>query len=544
MRRQYTNQAATALSIHAYADMTLADQTDLIAALQNPACFPHPVDDFKVIETHISFVLLTGRYAYKIKKSVNLGFLDFTSLEKRRFYCHEELRLNRRLAPELYEDVVSITGSIEEPVIGGSGTPIEYAVRMRQFAEDARLDQISDRGELTAAHIDQLAHDIAAFHRDTPTASSESLYGSAASLGDRVLQNFEQIEAHCDDARVLQLLESLRNWSKACIVEMHDDLELRRREGWIRECHGDMHLANMALIDNRVVIFDALEFAEDLRWIDPLCEVAFLYMDLEHRGHTGFARRFLSNYLEAANDYQGLNLFRHYLVYRAMVRAKVAAIDADQHRKDKQRAATAVASVRSYLEQASRYSIAPEPMPMVVLHGFSGSGKSWVGKHLVETLGAIRIRSDVERKRLLGLDPEACTESGIATGAYAPDITLKTYQRLQALAYPVLDAGFPVILDATYLLRSQRQHIQRLAQVAGAPFVLLDVQAPDAVLRERIGRRRESERDASEATLAVLEHQLSIQEPLSAEERKYAITVDTSREVDAEALGIAIMGRG
>lgn len=543
MRRLYSNQAMAAYPAETSAGMALADQARLITALQNPACFPHPVEDFKVIETHISYVLLTGPYAYKIKKSVNLGFLDFTSLEKRRFYCHEELRLNQRLAPELYEAVVAITGSVDKPVLGGAGTPIEYAVRMRQFPDDARLDLVSERGGLTVAHIDQLAHDIAAFHRNAPSASPESLYGSAASLGDRVLQNFDQIEAHCDDGRVLQLLEPLHAWSKTCIVEMHDDLELRRREGWIRECHGDMHLANMALIDDRVVIFDALEFAEDLRWIDPLCEVAFLYMDLEHRGHLRFARRLLSNYLEAANDYQSLNLFRHYLVYRAMVRAKVAAIDADQHRKDKGRADAAVANIRSYLEQANRYSVTPEPMPMIVLRGFSGSGKSWIGKHLVETLGAIRIRSDVERKRLLGLDPEACTESGIATGAYAPDITLKTYQRLQALAYPVVDAGFPVILDATYLLRGQRLHIQRLAQVAGAPFVLLDIQAPPEVLRERIGQRLRTERDASEATLAVLEHQLTIAEPLSEEERRHAIAVDSSKNIDLEALSRAIMAQ-
>ena len=523
--------------------MDATEQSRLIAALQNPARFPHPVERFQVIQTHISYVVLTGRYAYKFKKPVNLGFLDFTSLEKRRFYCHEELRLNRRLAPEMYEAVVKITGTPDDPTFDGPGEPIEYAVRMRQFPDGARLDEVSDRGELTFAHIDQLARTLAAFHRNAPAASREQLYGTAAGIGDRVLQNFEQIAAHCTDEEVARQLQALRAWSDRCLSELHDDLESRRREGWIRECHGDLHLANMALVDDRVVIFDALEFAEDLRWIDPLCEVAFLYMDLEHRGRRDFARRFLNNYLEAANDYQGLALFRHYLVYRAMVRAKVAAIEADQHHKDKTRADTAVETVHSYLELAIRYSLPPERMPIIALHGFSGSGKSWLGKRLVETLGAVRIRSDVERKRLLGLSPEACTESGVASGAYTAEISQETYRRLPALAYPIVDAGFPVILDATYLLRSQRNQIQRLAAVAAMPFVILDVQAPEAVLRERITHREANEQDASEATLAVLDHQLTIAESLSHDERKHCIFVDTTQSIDLEELGRAILAR-
>ena len=543
MRAPAVPHSATGRTQRADTDMDTAEQTRLIAALQDPARFPHSVERLQVIETHISYVVLTGPYAYKFKKPVNLGFLDFTSLEKRRFYCHEELRLNRRLAPALYEAVVTVTGTPDNPVLDGPGDPIDYAVRMRQFPDGARLDQVSDRGELTAAHIDQLADIVAAFHRTAPAAGSQQLCGTPAGIGDRVLQNFDQIAAHCTDEDIYRQLRTLRAWSDLCLAEMHDDLDMRRRQGWIRECHGDMHLANMALIDGRVVIFDALEFAEDLRWIDPLCEVAFVYMDLEHRGHHAFARRFLNNYLEAANDYQSLGLFRHYLVYRAMVRAKVAAIDADQHHKDKARAGASIDAVRSYLELAIRYSIPPGRMPIIVLHGFSGSGKSWLGKRLVEALGAIRIRSDVERKRLLGLAPEACTDSGVAAGAYAPEITQETYRRLPALAYPIVDAGFPVILDATYLLRSQRQQIQRLATVAGMPFVILDIQAPEAVLRERIRNRKDNERDASEATLAVLDHQLAVAEPLGGDERQHTIPVDSVQPIDLEALGRAIMAR-
>jgi aminoglycoside phosphotransferase family enzyme/predicted kinase len=543
MRHSLNLQAADGITA-TDTDMDLDAQARLVKALQNPARFPHPVERFQVIETHISWVILTGPYAYKIKKAVNLGFLDFSTLEKRRFYCHEELRLNRRLAPDLYEAVTSISGNPDDPRLDGGGPVIDYAVRMRQFPDGARLDQVSDRGGLTADHIDQIADDLAAFHRQAPQAGLDSVFGTAASIGDRMLQNFEQIEAHCGDAAVHDRLQPLRDWTRAKLHELRDDFELRRREGWIRECHGDLHLANMALIADRVVIFDCLEFADDLRWIDPLSEAAFLYMDLEHRGHATLARRFLNQYLEAANDYQALNLFRPYLVYRALVRAKVAAIAAHQHQKQPERQAAALATLSAYLDRAERYSRPVGKTPLIVMRGLSGSGKSWLAMRLVERLGAVRLRSDVERKRLLGLSPEQATHSGVAEGAYAPEITQKTYRRLQALAYPILDAGFPAIVDATCLLRQQRACMKRFAGMAGMPFVLVDVQAPEAVLRERIGHRRHNERDASEATLAVLEHQLSVQEPLSAEERTDAITVDASREVDVEALGRTIMARG
>lgn len=543
MRRTTTTQTSQRTGAIADNDMThdeLTRLSRLIAALQEPQRFPHPVAGFQVHETHISQVLLTGPYAYKFKKPVNLGFLDFSTLEKRRFYCHEELRLNRRLAPQLYETVVPIYGSEDDPQLHGSGEPIEYAVRMVQFPNEARLDLVSARGDLSAEHIDQIATDLAGFHRQAARASRDSLFGSPAAIGDRMMQNFSQIEANCIDNTFLNRLTSLRAWTRARLGELHDDFELRQREGWIRECHGDLHLANMALIDDRVVIFDALEFADDLRWIDPLSEAAFLYMDLEQRGHIALARRFLNQYVEEANDYQALNLFRPYAVYRAMVRAKVAAIAARQHYKDAAQSLNALRTLVDYLDVADRYTHPSGRVPMIVMHGLSGSGKSQLAIRLVEQLGAVRLRSDVERKRLLGLTPEQAAHSGVATGAYAPEITQKTYSRLLALSYPILDAGFPVIIDAACLLRSQRASLLRFAQISRMPFIIIDVTAPEALLRERITRRISGERGASEATLTVLQHQLSVADPLSEEERRYTVAVDSSRPIDVEALGKAI----
>lgn len=515
----------------------------LLERLQDPARFAHPVESFELIETHISYVLLTGTYAYKFKKPVDLGFLDFSTLEKRRFFCHEELRLNKRLAASLYDAVVTITGSVDEPHIDGTGPVIDYAVRMRQFPPADRLDRVCERGELTATHIDQLADDLAAFHRRAPVAAHNSIHGTAATISARVEQNFEQIAQHSDVPSSEHILKALNAWVKIKQTELQDDMAIRHYEGWIRECHGDLHLANCALIDGQVVIFDALEFAEDLRWIDPLSEVAFLYMDLDQRDQKHLARRFLNRYLENSNDYQALNLLPYYLVYRAMVRAKVAAIESHQHRNDPARRNQANAQLSDYLDRAMSYSYAPEPPPLILLQGLSGSGKSWLARKLVEALGAICIRSDVERKRLLGIDPVASTRSAIGDGAYSAETTEKVYQRLFAMSYPVLDAGFPVLIDATCLRHSQRAPFQRLAQVVSSPFIILSLQAPDIILRNRIISRTKHEQDASEATLAVLDHQQKIAEPLTTEELKHAIVIDSTKNIDVEKLTRSILER-
>lgn len=516
-------------------------QLQLVKALQSADCFPHPIQPVKLLQTHISYVLLTGKYAYKLKKAVDLGFLDFSTLEQRRFFCYEELRLNSRFAPELYIDVVKITGSHTDPQINGDGPIVEYAVRMHQFPSNARLDQVCQRGELSAAHIDQLADSLARFHRNAPCAAHESTHGTAATIAARVMENFAQINEHEAARQHKETLEALKSWSLIHQRALSDDMELRRREGWIRECHGDLHLANCALFQGKVVMFDALEFADDLRWIDPLSEIAFLYMDLKRHAYSRLANRFLNRYLEAANDYQALHLLRYYLVYRALVRAKIAAIATDQPFASSNSRSDALTQLQSYLDTALQYCLTPAPGPLILMHGYSGSGKSQLALQLVETLGAIRIRSDVERKRLLGLNAEACTQSEIASGAYSQSITNKTYKRMLALAYPILEAGFPVIIDATHLQRMQRKPFQRLAKVANVPFVIVDLQAPIACLQERIQTRRDQQHDASEATLAVLEHQRATAEPFETDELTHVIEVDSRDKIDLDALARQIL---
>ena len=297
----------------------------LIQALLDPAGYDHAVQNIHVVETHISWVLLTGPYAYKIKKPVNLGFLDFSTLDKRRFYCEEELRLNRRLAEAIYLGVIPISGSPASPRLNGSGEAIEYAVKMVQFSEEARLDRMLARGKLQAIHIDLLAQELAAFHGRIAIAGNDKPFGNPEHVREPVTQNFIQIRSRLEPSDQLQL-QRLEKWSATAFAELRETFENRKRLGFIRECHGDAHLANMVWHDERVLLFDCLEFSENLRWIDTMSEVAFLTMDLDDRGRADLARRALNAYLEHTGDYEGLVVFGFYQVYRAMVRAKVACI--------------------------------------------------------------------------------------------------------------------------------------------------------------------------------------------------------------------------
>jgi aminoglycoside phosphotransferase family enzyme/predicted kinase len=496
----------------------------LVQSLQSPGAYNHPVSHIRLLETHISWVILTGKYAYKLKKPVNLGFLDFGTLERRRFYCQEEIRLNRRLAPDIYLGVVPITGTPEAPSMAGTGSPIEFAVQMREFPQEALLSHVLQRGELMPHHIDALAREIAGFHSRIEIASPNSPFGNP----DVVRQTTEESLAHLMPGNQSNaLVEHIKSWCRAEFDARRDEFLRRKQHGFVRECHGDTHLGNMLLLDGRPVLFDCIEFNERFRWIDVLSEVAFTVMDLEDRGNSAAARRFLSEYLEETGDYSGLFVFRYYLVYRALVRAKVTSIRLDQEDILPDERKALLTEYDGYVDLAERYTRPPQPI-LAITHGPSGSGKSTVAEAVVEQLGAIRVRSDVERKRLRGLKPLERTERK-AEDVYSAAATDRTYARLAELASAAVRAGYPVVADATFLKRSQRQQFQRLATQLDVPFVILDLQASENDLRRRVTERAMAGGDASEADLAVLMQQLATRELLDEEEHACSIPVSSDQ---------------
>lgn len=494
----------------------------LIESLKNPACYPHEAETVRLLETHISWVLLAGDFAYKIKKPVDFGFLNFSELAERQRFCREELRLNRRLAPSLYLDVVGMGGSPQQPVFGAEPA-FEYAVKMRRFAEADLLDHVLERGALTRLHLQNLADTLAGFHAGLPPAEADAGYGDAEAVALPARQNFQQLALLLDrthDAGLADLQAASEREYAAC----RSLFQQRLLAGKVRECHGDLHLGNIVLLEGQPTPFDGIEFNPALRWIDVMNDIAFLLMDLQQRGRPDLAFAFLDAYLQASGDYAGLGVLRFYLGYRAMVMAKVGAIRAAQLGGQ-----NGLGQCLRYLALAGRFYEPPKPS-LVITYGLPGCGKTTVSQLILERFGFIRIRSDVERKRLFGLQPLQASGSTSAGGIYSQAATAKTYRHLLQLAENILQCGFSVIVDAAFLKQAERRQFRALANRLRIPFAIVAVDIDEVLQRQRLDRRRN---DASEADNAVLDLLKNAGEPLTAEECDVAAELHNNGAIEA-----------
>lgn len=500
----------------------LEEHRRLVAQLRDPGRYPWPVDEVSVVETHISTVLLAGRYVLKLKKPLDLGFLDFRALADRAYYCSEELRINGRLAPEYYLRRVAITGTPDSPVIDGEGDELDYAVLMRRFPDDALMRDHLQRGTLPVEAIDALAGQVAAFHGGLPAARDNDSYGTPEAIIGPARANFDAM----DELEAVEPwragLDVLRTWTEAEFERLRPVFEARREAGHVRECHGDLHLGNVAWHNGEPIIFDGIEFDPALRWTDTAAEIAFTVMDLDFHDANRWARRFLSAYVEACGDHECLRVLRFYTVYRAMVRAKINALECAGGLDE----GAADVGLRRHIELAQSYTDVAQPM-LYITHGLSGSGKSTVALETVEASGAIRVRSDVERKRLAGLAPEVSAAAAPGAALYDRTMSDRTYQRLLEVAGTVLTAGYSCVVDASFLERNRRYEFRDLARRLGTGFCILDIEADETTLRERIARRAAKGNDPSDADAAVLRMQIAAREPLAADERTYARTVQT-----------------
>ena len=476
----------------------------------------------ELIETHISWVLLAGDTAWKIKKPVSLGFLDFSTLEKRRHFCDEELRLNRRYASALYLGVVPITGTPQAPRLGGTGPAIEYALQMRRFAPRALLSEQLADGTLRPAHLDGLALHIAELHAGAAVAPADSPWGRPEEVTKEARDVLRRLREHGVDVADLQ------RWLDEQLPRLVPLWQQRRDSGRVRECHGDLHLRNAVVLAAGVSAFDGIEFDPALRWIDVCSDMAFMAMDLLAHGQPALAWRFVNAWLDASGDHASVPVLQFYLVYRALVRALVGRLGAP--------APPPEPSADEYLALARRLAFTPPQPRLLVTHGLSGSGKTHLTQGLLEHAGALRLRSDVERKRLFGLTALQASASRVTGGIYGAQANERTYARLAELARDALRAGWPVIVDAACLRQRERAQMQALAASLGVPFTLLDCQAPPDTLRQRVRARQQRGGDASEADESVLEQQLRFDEPLTPAEQGLAIVAHTDGPVDLPAL--------
>lgn len=482
-----------------------------------------------LLQTHISWVLLTARLAFKLKKPVRLPFVDFSSAARRERACLDELRLNRRLAASLYLGVLPVRGTPQAPRLGGEGPVLDHAVAMRRFPDGALMSERLRAGQLLPRHVERLAERLADFHRGAAVAAADGPFGQPAGACEAALTVLDQLD---DTLGADPRLQALRAWVRRQGENLAPVLRRRLDAGAVREGHGDLHLANLIVLGEgereEATAFDCIEFDPALRWADVMADIAFTTMDLQAHGRADLAFRFLDVYLQRGGDYAGTRVLRFFQVYRALVRALVAALSPG--------ASSAPSGPRpDYLACAQALVAAGRAPRLLITYGLSGSGKSTLAQALAAQAGAVRVRSDVERKRLFGL--QALQRSAaLGLDLYTPQAGRRTFEHLLACAREALLGGFAVIVDAAFLSREHRRLFEHLAWQLGVPFGILACGADAATLRERVAARDAAGSDPSEAGVAVLEKQLATAEPLDAAERGCAMEVLTDQSVDVQAL--------
>ena len=494
----------------------------LIEQMLQPSFYPHPVKEpIKLIQTHISYVLLTGDYAYKVKKPVNFGFLDFSSLEKRQHFCNEELRLNQRGAAQLYLEVLPITLNDEKYQLQGETNVAEYVLKMQQFPNDALLSVMFEQGKLTEEHIEDLGKIVAQYHAATETNDYILSFGEVSQVRASIDENYEQTAKHIGGPQTQTQFEETKSYTDNFFAQ-HPELFTSRIENkYIRECHGDLHLNNICLWQDRILLFDCIEFNEPFRFVDVMYDIAFAIMDLDARGKKDFANAFLNTYIEQTGDWEGLQLLPLYLSRQAYVRAKVNSFLLDDPGIGADVKENAAKTAAEYYKQAWEYT-KPRQGQLFIMSGVSGSGKSTTARLLSRKLGAVTIRSDAVRKHLTQIP---LLERG-GDELYTPQMTEKTYNRLSELGILLAKQGFTVILDAKYDRQHLRGHVISQAQKYQIPVKIIQCTAPEAILRERLNKRTG---DIADATTDLLSSQLQQVEPFTVQEKTYLTILDTTQ---------------
>lgn len=497
----------------------------MIDHMLNPASYPDPTTTVQHLQTHISHLFLTDRYVYKIKKPVDFGFLDFTSLEKRRFFCHEELRLNRRLSPDIYLDLVALYQGADGMLsFKADGPAVEYAVKMHRMPQERMMSFLLEQGGVTEADIDAIAKKVAVFHGEAALGNGIALFGTLEAIRSNWLENLRQTVPYC--GRTLSEQQHSRI-AELALQRLDHDAELfqrRLQQGFIRECDGDLHTDNICL-DGQVHIFDCIEFNEKFRYSDTAADVAFLAMDLENHGRRDLAELFVERYGFYSGDAGLRQVLPLYLANRAFVRGKVESFRLDDPLIAQEQKSAAASRAERFFRLARGYLLREQlPQILFLTCGPTGSGKTALAGELAFQLGLEHFSSDLERKRLAGV---AATERN--ADIYSPAWNQATYDRLFELAGQCLTAQVSVILDATFLLRRSRERFVRLAAESGATVILLQLSCPEELVRQRLEQRQARGDSASDGTWQVFQQQIKTAEPPTAAEG-LVIVLDATAE--------------
>jgi aminoglycoside phosphotransferase family enzyme/predicted kinase len=499
----------------------------LIQQMLQPGFYPHEVTQpIQLIQTHVSYVLITGEYAYKLKKPVNFGFLDFSTLEKRKHFCEEELRLNRRGAAELYLEVLPITLSDDQYILGGTGEAVEYVVKMRQFPQDGLFSELFAQGKLTESHLEELGKVVAQYHAKTETNDYIRSFGEVPQVREAFDENHEQTEKYIGGPQTQLQFDETKAYTERFFAQKQELFQHRMQNNHIRECHGDLHLRNICLWDDKILLFDCIEFNEPFRFVDTMFDIAYAVMDLEAQQRPDLSNAYLNTYIEQTGDWEGLEILPIYLIRQSYVRAKVTSflLDDPGVPADVKEEASKTASV--YYKLAWEYT-KPKQGKLILMSGLSGSGKSTTAKYLARQFNAIHIRSDAVRKHLGGI---SLLERG-GDDLYTPEMTQKTYARLLNLGIILAKQGYTVILDAKYDQQSLREEAIAQAKQNQLPLQIVYCTAPLDVVEERLRKRTG---DIADATVDLLTSQVKQTEPFTGVELSYVKTWDTTQPPETQ----------
>jgi aminoglycoside phosphotransferase family enzyme/predicted kinase len=481
----------------------------LVNTLMTPEFYPHPVDVITTIETHISIIFLTGPYAYKLKKPVNFGFLDFSTLAKRHQYYQLELALNRRTAPDLYQGIVPIylgrTKYSVDPT-KPNDAPVEYLLQMKQFDPNLVLGRYLQSHELTQTQKIDLVKQIAQLHMTAEGVADNSPFGEPETVLQPMLDNFPPLLDALPHPETQYRLQQLLTWTELEAKNQRKLLQQRKKNGAVMACHGDLHLDNITLIDDKPVLFDGIEFNEAFRWIDRLNDLAFLLIDLKNKEHPTLANWIKNRYLQQTGDYEGLPLLPLYEVYRNLVRAKITALRAQQL-QEKHQIQQTLDIANQYILQAEDSAYRLDSPQIILMQGVSGSGKSYVADKMAEAIGAIVLSSDVERKRLFGISPLTRVDESQKQDLYSAQMSQKTYERLFQLTDQLLKLGHKVIVDATFLKHAHRNRFHELGKKLNAPSQVVSIQPSLQTIEDQIRQRTELNNNPSDATIDVMRQQ-------------------------------------
>ncbi|MFP4259057.1 MAG: AAA family ATPase [Desulfovermiculus sp.] len=510
-------------------------QTELIKAMQDARFYPQPEQSVDFIQTHISCLFLTSRDVYKLKKPVNLGFLDFSTLDKRLFYCQEEVRLNTRLAPTVYQGVLPVSQNNSGQFFLGQQEDariVDYVVHMRRLSEDSMFPVLLRQGRVDEHLLQELADLLADFHAQARAVPRESELGSLSLIRRNIEENFEQTEMlknRAISARRHRVMRQVMLWS---LNRQQDLYSLRHARGKTRECHGDLRMEHLCLFEGQLIAFDCIEFNERFRFIDTAADLSFLLMDMEFHGYWKQADTLLYAYVHSSGDHDLLLVVNMYKAYYALTRGKVFGIESTEQEFSPQERRQALDMSSKFLDLAWSYAVKLQTPALIILCGLMGTGKSEVARSLSRQLGAEVLRSDVVRKALHGLDPQQKQLNDYGQGLYSGEATQATYQALGEQAGELLKQGRSVILDASFGRREHRELACALAKELNLRCILLECVCPDDVLVQRLEKRLATSADASDGRTSLLKSQKADFQPVTELDPSQHVVLDTAHDLE------------